>query len=185
MSPRSELLRLFVALDPPGDAREALAAWRDAAVAGRDELRPVPVEALHVTLAFLGPRPAEDVDRIGTVLADVAGRFDAPELAPREVRPIPPRRPRLFALDLADPSGGAAAIQQAVSDGLEGIYTPEERPFWPHITLARVRKGAWAAPLDAPPPPGGAWRADALTLYRSHLSPKGARYEALARCALG
>ena len=174
-----------MALDPPGAVREALATWRDAAVAGRDELRPVPVEALHVTLAFLGPRPAEEVDRIGAVVADVAGRFEAPELSARGVKPIPPRRPRLFALDLADPSGGAAAIQQAVSDGLQGIYTPEERPFWPHITLARVRKGARAAPLDAPSPPGGEWRADAVTLYRSHLSPKGARYEALAQTSLG
>ena len=174
-----------MALDPPGEVRAGLAAWRDAAVAGRDELRPVPIEALHVTLAFLGPRPAEDVARIGAVLGDVAGRFEAPELAAREVKPLPPRRPRLFALDLADPSGGAAAIQRAVSDGLQGIYTPEERPFWPHITLARVRKGARAAALEAPPPPGGAWRADALTLYRSHLSSKGARYEALARCVLG
>lgn len=185
MSPQSDRLRLFVALDPPGDAREALAAWRDAAVAGRDELRPVPVEALHVTLAFLGPRPAGDVERIRAVIDAVAAGHAAPLMAARGVKPIPPRRPRLFALDLSDPSGGAAAIQQAVSDGLRGIYTPEERPFWPHITLARVRKGARAAPLEAQPPPDGEWRANALTLYRSHLSPKGARYEALAQTSLG
>jgi 2'-5' RNA ligase len=174
-----------VALDPPRDVRESLAAWRDAAIVGREDLRPVPVEALHVTLAFLGSRPAGDVERIGTVLAGVAERFAPPELEARGIKPIPARRPRLFALDLADPSGGAASIQLAVSDGLVGIYTSEERPFWPHITLARVRKGAKAPLLDAPPPPADGWRAEAVTLYRSQLSPRGARYEALARARLG
>lgn len=184
MSPQSERLRLFVALDPPRDVREALAAWRDAAIAGRDELRPVPVEALHVTLAFLGSRPVVEVERITSVIEAVAARHPAPALEPQAVKAVPPRRPRLFALDLADPCGGAAVLQRAVAEGLKGIYTPEERPFWPHVTLARVRKGARAAELKAPPPPAGEWRAEAVTLYRSHLSPRGARYEALARSEL-
>ena len=46
--------RMFVALDLPDAARTELAAWRDELVAGRDDLRPVRPEALHVTLVFLG-----------------------------------------------------------------------------------------------------------------------------------
>ena len=45
---------MFVALDLPAEARRALAGWRDGLVAGREDLRPVREEALHVTLAFLG-----------------------------------------------------------------------------------------------------------------------------------
>ena len=45
---------MFLALDLPVDARTELAAWRDELVAGRDDLRPVRPEALHVTLVFLG-----------------------------------------------------------------------------------------------------------------------------------
>nr|MBA3298993.1 hypothetical protein [Thermoleophilaceae bacterium] len=42
-----EGVRLFLALDLPGGAREAIGRWRDSAVRGRAELRPVPDEALH------------------------------------------------------------------------------------------------------------------------------------------
>ena len=65
---------------------------------------------------------------------------------------MPPRRARLFALDLDDEGGRAAARSQAaVSDALEagGWYRPEKRPFWPHVTLARVKRGE----RRAPPPP--------------------------------
>jgi 2'-5' RNA ligase len=37
----------------------------------------------------------------------------------------------------------------------------------------------------AGPPPGGAFTARRVTLYRSHLSREGARYEALAAVELG
>jgi 2'-5' RNA ligase len=45
---------MFVALDLPAQARAELAAWRDTLISGRDDLRPVAPEALHVTLVFLG-----------------------------------------------------------------------------------------------------------------------------------
>ena len=55
-------LRLFVALDLPEPARAALAAFR-AAAADPAVWRPLPDEALHLTLAFLGHRPEADVRR--------------------------------------------------------------------------------------------------------------------------
>src|SRR5439155_21218299 len=106
-----------------------------------------------------------------------------PRLAARAVVPVPPRgRPRLFALDLEDHGGGAVALQAAVSDRLEaeGLYTPEKRPFWPHVTLTRVKRGARAGPLEADPPSGGPFEASELTLYRSTLRPQGSLYEPLA-----
>ena len=66
---------------------------------------------------------------------------------------------------------------------LEPWYEPEERPFWPHVTLARVRKGERARPLDLEPP-ADEFVASEVTLYRSRLSPKGASYEALERVAV-
>jgi 2'-5' RNA ligase len=188
VSPRSERpgsprARLFVALDPPAGARAELAAWRDEAVRGREELRPVPPEALHATLVFLGYRPEKEIARIGELVAEAVEGSAAPVLSAREVKPLPPRRPRLFALDLDDPGGAAVALQAAVSDALETerMYRPEKRPFWPHITLARVKRRRVAPPLEAPPPPAAEWRAEAVTLYRSVLLPQGARYEPLAR----
>jgi 2'-5' RNA ligase len=99
---------------------------------------------------------------------------------------VPPRRPRLFALDLDDRDGVCGRLQQAVSDALEAgrFYTPEKRPFWPHVTLARVKRDRRADPLPAEPPPIEPFAGAQLTLYRSTLRPQGAQYDALASARL-
>ena len=173
-----------MALDLPEDVRGELAAWRDQLLAGRDDLRPVAQEALHVTLAFLGYRAEQEVGAIAEAMTSAAG--EAPLLAPGEVKPIPPRRPRLFALDLDDRDGTCVRLQQAVSDALEAerFYKPEKRPFWPHVTLARVKRNLRAEPLPADPPPLEPFKAPQVTLYRSTLRPQGAKYDALAKAAL-
>ena len=177
---------MFVALDLPDQARTAIAAWRDDLVAGRHDLRPVIAKALHVTLAFLAWQDEDDAERIAEAAFAAATEIATPRLAAAGFRPLPSRRPRLFALDLDDQAGRAVALQAAVSDALAAgrWYRPEKRPFWPHLTLARVKRGALAAPLEGPPPPAEPFAAAALTLYRSTLRPQGAIYEPLARAAL-
>jgi 2'-5' RNA ligase len=177
---------MFVALDLPAGARAELAAWRDALVEGRADLRPVAPEALHVTLVFLGWQDEAAAEAIAA--AAFRDAPPAPILRAAGIRPLPPRDPRLFALELEDLEGRASALQAGVSEALEagGWYRPEKRPFWPHVTLARVkRKERRVAPLpDAPAPPGEAFSASELTLYRSTLRPQGALYEPLARAEL-
>ena len=173
-----------MALDLPEDVRARLAVWRDELVAGRDDLRPVAEEALHVTLAFLGYRAEQEADAIAEAMTSAAG--EAPLLAAGDVKPIPPRRPRLFALDLDDPDGTCMRLQQRVSDALEAgrFYEPEKRPFWPHVTLARVKRNLRADPLPTDPPPLDPFNAPQLTLYRSTLRPQGAKYDPLATAPL-
>ncbi len=92
----------------------------------------------------------------------------------------------VVALDLEDPEGVCVRLQQSVSDRLEAnrFYKPEKRPFWPHVTLARVKRDALARPLEAAALPP-AFSASELTLYRSTLRPQGALYEPLARTVAG
>jgi 2'-5' RNA ligase len=90
----------------------------------------------------------------------------------------------VLAVDLDDPEGACARLQSAVADALGSVYAPEKRPFRPHVTVARVRRGARvdkALPVIAGQP---SFAASSLTLYRSRPSPKGAAYEALARTPL-
>jgi 2'-5' RNA ligase len=142
-------------------------------------------EALHVTLVFLGWQDESAAERIAEAAFGAIPPGPAPRLAATEVRPVPPRNPRLFALDLDDDGRRATALQAAMSDALEagGWYRPEKRPFWPHVTLARVKRGERrvAPPPDEPRPPGDPFEAGAVTLYRSTLRPQGALYEPLAR----
>lgn len=180
-----ESARLFVALDLPEEARAALVEWQARALAGRDDLRAVAPDALHVTLAFLGHRPLGEVEAIASALGGAVEGLGAAHLEPVAVLGVPRRRPRLFAVDLADPGGRAGAINAAVSEALSagGFYETERRRFWPHITVARVgRAERQAAPITVPPPPDE-FTAREVVLYRSHLGRGPARYEALARFA--
>jgi 2'-5' RNA ligase len=185
-SPRA---RLFVALDLPDRGVEQIAAWqrglRDPA------LRAVRASNLHFTLVFLGYQPEREIERIAeTALV----RAEAPEVR-LEAEPVavPPKRPRLFALDAH--SEGTVALQGEVERRLveARFYEPEKRPYWPHLTVARVkpeRRGA-RRPARVLKPPEGLPEAllepffcRRMRLYRSHLRPTGAEYEPLAEVEL-
>jgi 2'-5' RNA ligase len=176
-------LRLFVALDLPEAARAALAAFR-AAAADAAIWRPVPDDALHLTLAFLGHRPPEDAERVAEVLRG------APDTAPRltlgRSLALPPRRPRVLTAAIVDHDGTLAELQAWVSAELaaSGLYEPETRPFRPHATVARLRPDTRASREPAPPPSPVTFYGEALTLYESKLRRGGARYEPLARQGL-
>ncbi|MBA2430353.1 MAG: RNA 2',3'-cyclic phosphodiesterase [Thermoleophilaceae bacterium] len=155
---------------------------------GREELRLVPARALHVTLVFLGGVEVPDVGAVADTALDALAGVAAPVLAPTGVRGVPARRTRLLALDLADEDGRAAALASTAAAALAacGLHEPERRPFWAHLTLARVRSGRRLAPGEATPyAPTESFVARRVTLYRSHPSPRGARYEALRGVELG
>lgn len=189
--PKSPRVRLFVALDLPDRLREGLAAWgREALV--DPALRPVAPESLHVTLAFFGSRPQEEIEAISAVVRECGG--PAPWLELLEPVQRPPRgRARLYALPVLSPRTEAiqAVLQQELVAG--GFYKPERRPFWPHITVARVRPEARGSrrpavvsqpPAQLPEALSEAFLGVRLSLYRSELQPSGARYVPLAQVEL-
>jgi RNA 2',3'-cyclic 3'-phosphodiesterase len=187
-SPRA---RLFAALDLPAEARDGIAVWGREALSD-PALRPVPADALHVTLAFLGYRAEKEVEAIAEALRESAG--PAPWLELRDPEQRPPRgRARLFALPAISPGAEAlqAGLAQRLSEG--GFYEPEKRPFWPHVTVARVRpeaRGSRRPAVVSDPPaklPEGLSEARIcrrMTLYRSELQPQGAQYVPLAQVEL-
>jgi 2'-5' RNA ligase len=179
-------VRLFVALDLPGDVRKAIVAWQGRAFGGHGRaVRVVRPESLHVTLAFLGHHPPESVDAIRSAAFSRVDGLAAPVLSSAGAKGVPPWRPRLWALDLDDPDGRAGAVQSAVAEPLvaAGWYRPEKRPFWPHVTVARLRARERAPRIDTDPPPVS-FTASEVVLYRSRLSRAGADYEPLARMRL-
>ena len=173
-------VRLFVAAELPGEAVDALVAWRPRG----DGLRPLAPEALHVTLAFLGWREQEEVPAITAALEGAARPVT--QLSLGGAVWLPRRRPRVLAVELADGDGALAAVQRDLAAALaEAVaWTPERRPFFAHVTVARVRAAAKNLPDAGEPPALGPFAARAVTLFRSHMSPHGARYEALARASV-
>ncbi len=189
-SPRA---RLFVALDLPDAVRTGLGAWGKEALAD-PALRPVPAENLHVTLAFLGYRPEKEIERVAAAVEESLGPAPLVELLDPVPRPPTGKgKPRLFAMPVLSP--GTEILQAAVQDRLvaERLYEPERRPFWPHLTLARVRPEGRGSrrpreverrPEELPPSLKEAFLGVRLTLYRSELQPQGARYVPLAQVEL-
>ncbi|HEX8689483.1 MAG TPA: RNA 2',3'-cyclic phosphodiesterase [Solirubrobacterales bacterium] len=187
-SPRA---RLFVALDLPDPVRDGLAAWGREAL-GDPALRRVAPESLHITLAFLGYLAEKEIPRLAEIVEASGG--PAPRIQLGQPVPRPERgRARLFAL----PADSPATVElQAVLQGrlVEArLYKPEKRPFWPHVTVARVRReerGSKRPAVVSRPPktlPKGLLRpfdGVRLTLYRSELQPRGAQYIPLAQVEL-
>lgn len=177
--------RLFVALDLPGAVVEALVAWREPVVCERADLRAVAPESLHVTLCFLGARREDAIGPLAEIVSgSVNGTGGVAGLALREPLWLPQRRPRVLAVALEDRHGQLGALQDRVVSRLaaDGWHAPETRPYLPHVTVARVRRGQ-APPRSSdalPAVPALAFDGAALTLYRSHLHPSGARYEPLS-----
>jgi 2'-5' RNA ligase len=187
-SPRA---KLFVALDLPDPVRAGIVAWGRRALAD-PALRPIAPESLHITLAFLGWLPEKEIPRLEEAIE--AGRAPAPSIELGDPVPRPERgRPRLFALPASSP--GTIALQAGLQEKLVAarLYEPEKRPFWPHVTVARVRReergSARPALVSRRPrklPQGLLQPFDAVrvVLYRSQIKPQGAEYTPLAQVEL-
>ena len=176
-------MRLFVALDLPSRVRTALADWADAAAP--PVVRRVAPDNLHVTLAFLGSRDEDDALVVGRLLSARARKLARLQTA--GALWLPPRRPGVLTVALLADDGLSALQADLVAVLRSAIgLEPEARPFRPHITVGRVPRWTRIATRDAlrAPAPALTFRAPAVTLFRSHTSAGGARYEPLARAVL-
>ena len=149
----------------------------------------VTAERLHITIRFIGHVDDARVDQMRAVLEPPL-TLDPFDLTIAGVGTFPPKGPpRLVWAGLAGGRDQLLALEPEVSERLAGAGVPrEERPFNPHLTLARVRD---AAGLRSAPFVGslrgislGTTSVDAITLFESRLSPKGPTYVALARTPL-
>ena len=173
----NERLRLFLALRIPEDVVDDIERWQREQLSG---VRAVPREHLHVTLAFLGHRPAGELAAIVAALRDAAaaaGEMRLTLVSYRETRSV-------GMLVLEDERGAAALLAGTVQERLEraGAYRRENRPWLPHVTVARWRERPRLRPE---PPPRRTFVPSDAAAYLSRLHPGGARYEVLESVALG
>lgn len=183
---------MFVAVDLPDMARGDISEWSERELTD-PALRRVPPESLHITLAFLGNRPLADVERIERAIEEVSEVPLFLQLGSPVGRPSR-GRPRVIALPVSYPPP-IAARQAELAEILafEGIFKPDERPFWPHVTVARVRaegRGSRRpARLEVPSGPSptariGFFNGVRISLYRSDPQPSGSQYVPLAQIQL-
>jgi 2'-5' RNA ligase len=175
-----ERLRLFLGLRLPEPALDAVEAWQREHL---ERMRAVPRAHLHVTLAFLGHRPARDLPGVLDALQAAASAV------PGELRltPVRYRETRSVAMLVCDDEGGRAGLLAAgLQERLErlGVYRRERGPWLPHLTVGRFRERPGLHPGLANMRTYVLIPSEA-SAYLSRLRPSGAEYEVLASVALG
>ena len=190
-------MRAFVALVPPASALAELAAALAPLQAADPGLRWSPHAQWHLTLAFLGDIDGDGLDdgvlpALAERLARAARRHPPMDLALGGGGRFGDRVlwTRVRVLGRADPDG-LRALAGSVRAAARRCGIPvDDRPYRPHLTLARARPGADLRPaVDALHDFSGTpWTGDALHLVRSRLGagPSGtAAHDVLATWRLG
>jgi 2'-5' RNA ligase len=167
--------RLFVAIRPPADIRARLLA----AMGGIAGARWQDDSQLHLTLRFIG-----EVDRHRALDVHAAlGAIHHPgfEIALEGIHGFDRKsEPRALWAGVA-PHAPLKTLHDKIGQALARIgLEPERRAFLPHITLARLPRGAGAigpflagaGGLSGPP-----FAVDAFALFESRLTAEGARYD--------
>jgi 2'-5' RNA ligase len=175
-----ERLRLFLGFRLPDASAHLVARWQREELGAPERARLVPEENLHVTIAFLGSRPAGELAAIAGALREGAERSAQPVLTP--VRYGETRSVGMLVFD--DREGHATRIAEDVHGRLArlGVYEPEKRPWLPHLTVVRFRE---RPRLEPPIPDFGPVTMSDAAVYISRLRPTGAQYEVLESVPLG
>lgn len=181
--------RLFFALWPDAAQRAALvhAAGKTVRRCGG---RPVPETNLHITLAFLGSVPEPRLEELCAIARRIAAGF------PREAVPLVlslealehwPKPQVLTVLerkaeaDAAPASGAARLAQLLTTETAAAGFSPDLKPFRPHVTVARK--------VLRPPRPGAMrrvpWSFGAFALVESRTLAEGPVYSVVESYVLG
>jgi 2'-5' RNA ligase len=188
-SPGRQVLRLFIGIPLAVATASDLAAavHRLRSQAAPAMLRWSAPESWHITLQFLGSTTLQQYECVTAHLHELHH---------------PPIQIRLGALDTFDRAGvffvdvpvtpELLALQQAVTATTAPCgFTPEMRPYHPHITLARRKGKAGERELrnlklqSNPPPRFSTFTAENFVLYESIARPEGSRYEIREQFSLG
>ena len=180
--------RLFLAIAPPDGLNREIARLQgrlQRIVTGN--IRWVKPEGLHLTLKFFGDVSAMEVEQISAACGQAAAA-DAPfTLSLRGLGTFPSaKRPRVVYLEMEGDTKRLTVFQAKLEKKLSEMSFPrEERPFLPHLTLARIktlsepdsllRELSASSAYEA-----GQFTASELCLFKSDLTPGGAIYTKLA-----
>jgi RNA 2',3'-cyclic 3'-phosphodiesterase len=179
------MIRTFIAFELPGEIKsllgEAIAGLRLKAKG----VKWVPPEGLHVTLKFLGSIDEALVPPLSRGLDEVARAYPPLKVTLSRLGAFPDaRRPRVIWAGLTGDIRAMADIAARVDKvctpfGME----PEKRPFRAHVTMGRLKV---PTVVDLAQEVGESpFTIENIVLYKSELSPSGARYSVLHRSVLG
>ena len=182
-------MRLFVAVNLPGEIRRSVHATLQVLRTEEMDVRWTAAESLHVTVKFLGEVDTARRAAIEAVLLEAASAHSPFGITLGGVDAFPGlHRPRIWILRVRD-DGALGALQRDVERLLAPLgFGAEDRPYTPHVTIgrARGRHGSTPAPPASVPDGPLDLRVPVTTmdLMKSETGAGGARYERLAAVPL-
>ena len=182
-------VRTFVAVLLPGELRSRLAQEVETLRGHASNVAWVAADNLHVTIKFLG---GVDEARLGEIASALTRSVIEPvfDVGVRGLGAFPSATRARVLWAGASESVPFTRLAESADRALAALgFPPEGRGFTPHVTLGRVREprrnDALAQALDAAATRDfGTLRVGRVSLMRSDLSPRGARYTELAAVAL-
>ena len=177
-----------MAVKPPEDVLDAVAAAVEPARSVRVGLRWEQRERYHLTLQFLGR--VQELAPVVDGLAAAAGDREPFSFQLGGAGAFPkPGRARVVWIGAAGGGDELVGLAGAVAGGLKPAgYEPDRQAFHPHLTVARLKVPDNVADVLAaigPESVGEAFSVGEIVLYQSQLSPKGPTYTVLERFPLG
>ena len=186
-----ELVRSFIAIELPLELKAELGTLEEKLKAGRHSfVKWVDPESVHLTLKFLGGVPADTIPRILEATTGAAQHWPPFSLQIGGTGAFPNwQRPQVFWVGIGGEIGRLTALHRELESALSPLgFPPESRAFSPHLTLGRIRDrasagdrrrfGEWAQSIRFEA--RASFRADALRLMKSQLTPAGPVYSQLA-----
>lgn len=181
-------IRAFLAVDPPEEIfREIIKIQERLRKTIKGDIRWVRPEGIHLTLKFFGYVYQSDVANISLVVKNNVAGMKALTLNVRNLGAFPTvTRPRVLWLGIDGDTEALISLQAKTDTGFhEYGFKKEERPFRPHLTLARVKEpkelvGLAEAVKKNEDYVAGSFTVNGLTLFKSDLRPTGALYTKLS-----
>jgi 2'-5' RNA ligase len=191
-----EEIRSFIAIELPEEARSGLGKLRNELERVEQTfVKWVNPEGIHLTLKFLGSIPSKQVAEVGEAMEGATREISPFHLEISGLGAFPNlKQPRVLWVGISGELDKLLGLQRNIDSALSPLgFTKEERPFMPHLTLARIRERA---------SPGERRTfgelvvstifedkyhiaVDAINLMRSQLTPAGAIYTRLSLVGLG
>ena len=189
MRAKEESWRLFIAIELPPSVRQRLKSHIDHLRHAVPEARAswVREENLHLTLKFLGDTRLTKVEGFSQATQRAASRVGPFEMIIGSCGAFPTNgKPRVLWIGIEDPSGQLALLHQALEDECaQAGFAREQRPFHPHLTIARLRQPQGSRRLAEVHKEMGFDRETVvvsdLALIRSELRSEGSRHSVVAR----
>ncbi|SFJ70867.1 RNA 2',3'-cyclic phosphodiesterase [Thermoflavimicrobium dichotomicum] len=163
--------RIFVAVPLPSGSKEQLAGQVEQWKQAFPFQKWVDPEDYHITLFFLGNCTEGKIDQVVSALEKVVSTIRPFSLSFSHLGTFGNKnQPRIFWMGMEGDLSQLQMLQQRVVQTLEPIgFRAEDRPYRPHITLARKCKDSAFSLPAFPANLKQTWIVDRIVLYETKL----------------